>query len=138
MPLSDNEQRLLEQMERALYAEDPKFASTMRGAKGRGSSWGRLALGAGAIVAGLFLLVLGVAQAQIPLGVLGFLAMLGGTVLAVSSRRVAGPAGVVDADGTVRRTKPGKAGVKNGAGPKRTSSFMQRLEQRWDKRRDQR
>ena len=32
MPLSDHEQRLLEQMERALYAEDPKFATTMRGA----------------------------------------------------------------------------------------------------------
>ena len=29
MPLSDHEQRLLEQIERALYAEDPKFASTV-------------------------------------------------------------------------------------------------------------
>jgi hypothetical protein len=26
VPLSDHEQRLLEQIERALYAEDPKFA----------------------------------------------------------------------------------------------------------------
>ena len=32
MPLSENEQRLLEQMERALHAEDPKFATTMSGA----------------------------------------------------------------------------------------------------------
>ena len=31
MPLSEHEQRLLEQMERALYAEDPKFASSLRG-----------------------------------------------------------------------------------------------------------
>ena len=30
VPLSEHEQRMLEQMERALYAEDPKFASTMR------------------------------------------------------------------------------------------------------------
>ena len=30
MPLSEHEQRLLEQMERALYAEDPKFASSLR------------------------------------------------------------------------------------------------------------
>ena len=29
VPLSDHEQRLLEQIERALYAEDPKFASTV-------------------------------------------------------------------------------------------------------------
>ena len=32
MPLSEHEQRLLEQMERALYAEDPKFASSLRSA----------------------------------------------------------------------------------------------------------
>jgi hypothetical protein len=31
MPLSENEQRLLEQMEKALIAEDPKFASALRG-----------------------------------------------------------------------------------------------------------
>jgi hypothetical protein len=32
VPLSEHEQRLLEQMERALYAEDPKFVSSLRGA----------------------------------------------------------------------------------------------------------
>ena len=31
MPLSEEELRLLEQMERALVEEDPKFASTLRG-----------------------------------------------------------------------------------------------------------
>ena len=31
MPLSEHEQRMLEQMERALYAEDPKFASALEG-----------------------------------------------------------------------------------------------------------
>src|SRR5258708_31283714 len=30
MPLSDHEQRLLDQIERALYAEDPKFAHAVR------------------------------------------------------------------------------------------------------------
>ncbi|MGZ6793086.1 MAG: DUF3040 domain-containing protein, partial [Mycobacteriales bacterium] len=30
MPLSEHEQRLLDQIERALYAEDPKFATTVR------------------------------------------------------------------------------------------------------------
>ncbi|WP_301036082.1 DUF3040 domain-containing protein, partial [Nocardioides sp.] len=32
VPLSEEELRLLEQMERALVEEDPKFASTLRGA----------------------------------------------------------------------------------------------------------
>lgn len=31
MPLSDHEQRMLDQIESALYAEDPKFASSVRG-----------------------------------------------------------------------------------------------------------
>ena len=31
MPLSEHEQRMLEQMERALYAEDPKFATALEG-----------------------------------------------------------------------------------------------------------
>jgi hypothetical protein len=30
VPLSEHEQRLLDQIERALYQEDPKFASTVR------------------------------------------------------------------------------------------------------------
>ena len=30
MPLSEHEQRLLDQIERALYQEDPKFASSVR------------------------------------------------------------------------------------------------------------
>ena len=35
MPLSEEEQRLLEQMEEALAAEDPKFVSALRGAASR-------------------------------------------------------------------------------------------------------
>ena len=31
MPLSEHEQRMLDQIESALYAEDPKFASSVRG-----------------------------------------------------------------------------------------------------------
>src|SRR5665647_2386418 len=35
VPLSEHEQHLLEQMEQALYAEDPKFASQMQGSAAR-------------------------------------------------------------------------------------------------------
>ena len=37
MPLSEHEQRLLDQIERALIAEDPKFASTVRAGHSRRS-----------------------------------------------------------------------------------------------------
>ena len=40
MPLSEHEQQLLEQMEQALYAEDPKFASQMQGSSLPGCSGG--------------------------------------------------------------------------------------------------
>jgi hypothetical protein len=132
VPLSDNEQRLLEQMERALYAEDPKFASTMRGAARRGGSLPRMAIGITGVLAGLVVLVLGVASGNVVIGVLGFLSMLAGTAYALSSRRrpaAGGPTGVVTKDGAVRR--PGGSRQKK-------AGFMQRMEQRWDRRRDER
>jgi hypothetical protein len=129
VPLSDNEQRLLEQMERALYAEDPKFASAMRGANRRPGAARRLAIGGTGIVLGLVILVYGVSQSLVWVGVLGFVCMLAGTAYAVSSQR-RGPLGVVNAAGTVR--PPARSAARNKA------SFMQRLEQRWDRRRDER
>jgi len=53
MPLSEHEQRLFDQIERALYAEDPKFASTIRGARLRPSRRRR--------IQGIALFVLGIA-----------------------------------------------------------------------------
>lgn len=91
MPLSEHEQRLLEQIERALYAEDPKFASTVRGGRLRKPTRRRRLQGVTLFVIGLVLLVVGVAVPQLWLGqlpvlsVVGFLMMLGGAVLAVTS-----------------------------------------------------
>jgi len=129
VPLSENEQRLLEQMERALYAEDPKFASAMRGAARRSGSARRVLLGVAGIVLGLVVLVVGVASKAVPIGVLGFLLMLAGTAYALSAQRKGGPTGVVNKGGTVRTSS---------AARRRRGSFMQRLEERWDRRRDQR
>src|SRR5262245_6481146 len=91
MPLSEHEQRLLDQIERALYAEDPKFASTVRGGRLRKPTRRRRLQGVAVFVLGLVLLVVGVAVpalwlASFPvLSVVGFLAMLAGAVLAVTS-----------------------------------------------------
>ena len=92
MPLSEHEQRLLEQIERALYAEDPKFASTVRGGRLRKPTRRRRLQGVALFVVGLVLLVVGVAVPQLwlassfpVLSVVGFLVMLGGAVLAVTS-----------------------------------------------------
>ena len=127
VPLSENEQRLLEQMERALYAEDPKWASAMRGAVRRSSGARRLLLGIGGVVLGLVLLLVGVAQQLVIVGIVGFVVMLAAFAYTVSSRRKPGPQGVVNRSGGVRPVTPNR---------RRRGSFMQRLEQRWERRRD--
>jgi hypothetical protein len=129
VPLSENEQRLLEQMERALYAEDPKWASAMRGAVRRSSHARRLVLGIGGVVLGLVLLLVGVAQQLVVVGIAGFLVMLVAFAYTVSSRRKPGPTGVVNGVGGVRSVRPAS---------RRRSSFMQRLEERWERRRNER
>jgi hypothetical protein len=92
VPLSEHEQRLLEQIERALYAEDPKFASTVRGGRLRRPTRRRRLQGVALFLVGLVLLVVGVAVPQLwvassfpVVSVVGFLMMLGGAVLAVTS-----------------------------------------------------
>ena len=138
MPLSEHEQRLLEQMERALHAEDPRLASTLRNGSGRSIDGRRVFLGCLGALVGLTGLIGGVATSIVVLGVVGFLIMLGGVLLigsAVRSPKVS----EIGSDGGDR----GDAG--NGPNqssrvrtPKRTSggSFMEKIEGRWRRRRE--
>lgn len=119
MPLSEHEQRLLEQMERALYAEDPKFASSLRSTSSVRAARGRAALGVLAILAGLGLLIGGVATTIIALGVIGFVAMLVGTVAIYSAFTRGTPAASEETAAPQRPASPG---------------FMNRMEDRWRRR----
>ncbi len=122
MPLSEHEQRLLEQMEKALYAEDPKFATSLRSASGTRAARGRAALGVLAVLAGLGLLLAGVATMLIIVGVLGFVLMLTGSVLVYSAFRVR-PVEDVAAPPTEAPSRSRKS-----------SGFMDRMEDRWRRR----
>ena len=96
MPLSDHEQRLLEQMERALHAEDPKFASALQGADLRALFRRRALLAVIGFVLGIGALVAGVVISQIALSVAGFVVMLGCAWLAYASwRRIPAPGEIV-------------------------------------------
>ncbi len=130
MPLSEHEQRLLEQMEQAMLAEDPKFASAMRGRSSRARQRRRLLFGSIGLIAGLVLVVLGVANAMVPVAVVGFVLMLAGAAFAATPQRKGGPVGAVDASG---QTQPRRGRVAKGT-PR--ESFIARLEHRWDRRRD--
>jgi hypothetical protein len=130
MPLSEYEQRVLEQMERQLTSDDPRLANTLqsRGRRGVGR-W--LLVGVG-FIAGLLLLVAGAAMSQLWVGVIGFLLMFGAVAFAFAGPQAAsGPTGVVQPDGRVspHNRKPGP----KPAAPRR--GFMARLEERWDRRR---
>ena len=53
MALSEREQQMLEEMEQALYAEDPRFATSMKGGPLGGDLRRRRIIGAVGVIAGL-------------------------------------------------------------------------------------
>ncbi len=133
MPLSDHEQRMLDQIESALYAEDPKFASSVRGGGLRAPTARRRLQGAALFVVGLGMLVSGVAFKATMIGnfpilsVFGFIVMFGGVVYAVTGPRLSS-----------RTDNPGSA-----SGPPRQrrtrgggGSFTSRMEDRFRRRFD--
>jgi hypothetical protein len=123
VPLSEHEQRLFEQIERSL-AEDPKFASAVRATDPRLHARRRLVIAAFLIVAGLFLVVVGVST-QVLVSVFGFVVMLlaaaYGLTAIVRSRNATELRAV---DGTASRAtrRPSRG------------SFIDRLEERWRQR----
>lgn len=139
MPLSEHEQRVLEQMEQALYAEDPRFATSLVGKSEARARRRRAALGLLFAIVGLGLVVLAVTLHEIWIGGLGFAAMVFGGVWAMTSPRTKGATlGTVDAEGNVTlHTKSGSDARKQASGKGPKSGLMDRFEERWDKRREQ-
>lgn len=129
MPLSEHEQRQLDQIERALYAEDPKFAQAVRAKDPRVHYKRRVVEAAIGFLLGVGLLLAGVISKLTLIGVAGFVVMLACSMWALSSWRhmSGGAAG-----------RPGLARDRR-AGPPVSSSrsrFMERLEERWRRRQE--
>ena len=124
MPLSEHEQRLLEQIEQALYAEDPKFASIYRettsaattavGSSGRHRVRHRIGPAAGRG-----------GHPLVPLGVAGFVVMLAAASFGVASwQRMTGH----------RTPRPsGRGPCRGSSAPARWSGGSKR---RWQRRQD--
>ncbi|HEX4817538.1 MAG TPA: DUF3040 domain-containing protein, partial [Nonomuraea sp.] len=88
MPLSEHEQRLLDQIEQALYAEDPKWANTVRISDPRRHYKRRLIKASIGFALGVVIMMVGVVvsgSALIPLGVGGFVVMLAACLWGLSS-----------------------------------------------------
>lgn len=120
MPLSDHEQQLLEQMERALATEDPKFASALRGSMAGRATPKSVGIAILAVVVGVGLMIAAVSMAIPLLGVAGFIAIVMGLSFAFSNSKNASS------------QTPSSDSKKS----KSSTNFMQGLEERWDRRQD--
>lgn len=87
VPLSEHEQRLLDQIEQALYAEDPKFASAVRSARSRSRVRRSLILCVAGVLGGLGLVLVGLVTQLIVLSIVGFVLVVAACGLAVQSFR---------------------------------------------------
>ena len=131
MPLSEHEQRLLEQIERALVDDDPKFASTVRTGDRRLRARRWIQLGVVLLVAGLGVLILGPVFHSVVLGVVGWLLMFSGIALGVLNYKLAN--GAVDSSAPA---SGGKGTAGRGRAP-RKPPLKNRLEERFRRRYDQ-
>ncbi|WP_336209112.1 DUF3040 domain-containing protein [Nonomuraea sp. LPB2021202275-12-8] len=131
MPLSEHEQRLLDQIEQALYAEDPKWANTVRISDPRSHYKRRLVKASIGFALGVVLLMVGVVINLIPLGVGGFVVMLAACLWGLSSWKRMN--GFGDSASASEASVPGKQVRRGNRG-----SFMERMEERWRRRHDER
>ena len=119
MPLSEHEQRMLEQLEQALAAEDPKFASSMEGSRRGGPTRLRWIIGIVGVLVGI--------NTTMWVGAAGFAVMVASVAFALTPPRRGGKLAVVRDDDT---TGPASSGRKQKSG----SGFMDKLDDRWDRR----
>ncbi|HEU5035987.1 MAG TPA: DUF3040 domain-containing protein [Nocardioides sp.] len=142
MPLSEEELRLLEQMERALVEEDPKLASTLRGTAFRRSARRRAIVAGVCFVVGVVVLMTGAVAQITPVGIVGFVIMLVSATVALTALRGQQASGPDPRSGhpshggftVIQGGRAGKA--KRGRRPRTHHSFMERMEERWRRRRE--
>jgi DUF3040 family protein len=124
MPLSEQEQRLLEEMERNLYRNDADFVHAVGGVRGRRPNYRAIVLGVLLAVVGIGALIAGVALQLLIVGIIGFALMFAGVLIAITpSKR--GSVGSAPSEG------PTTAKVQRPRG-----GFMDRLNERWDRRQE--
>ena len=146
MPLSEEELRLLEQMERALSEEDPKFASPLRGTSLRRVARRRAVVAGVVFVVGIVILMTGAITQIWPIGIVGFVVMLGSATFGLNALRTqtqAGPAAQAGAPSDEQGERSftvidgGRRGKMRSRQRGSSGSFMERVEERWRRRREE-
>jgi hypothetical protein len=136
MPLSEQEQRLLEEMERSLYHNDADYVAGSAGSHGR-PTYARIVTGVLIGVIGIATLIAGVATHLPVVGVVGFVLMFVGVLIALTpSRRALGtraPQSASEPSPSAKGRTDATATDKSDGG-----SFFQNPGERWDNRPDDR
>jgi len=122
MPLSEEEARLLHQLEQSLAAEDPDFASTLRGSKLFAHNRRIALLAVLGFIVGIVLLFTGAIMAVTAIGVVGFISMLASAYIFLNAYR----RGIGSSEEKTSRSAP----------PKPSGSFVDRMEERWNRRQE--
>ena len=143
MPLSEHEQRQLEQIEQALYREDPKFGRLVRASDPRVHYKRKLVQALAGVIAGGGLLAAGVVTQHVYLEAAGAaLAVLSLAWAVISWRRHAArvrPARPKAVKGQAPRGRRGARGAQPGSGRSRQTRrarMMERMEERWRRRQE--
>ncbi|MFK0004275.1 DUF3040 domain-containing protein [Paenarthrobacter sp. NPDC090522] len=87
MPLSDQERRVLEQLERQLFIEDPALARRLESGKIPHHATAPKALNVVAVILGVALILLAIPIYPSPLGFLGFVLLASGVTAHYVQRR---------------------------------------------------
>lgn len=120
MPLSEQEQRLLDEMERSLYHNDADFVATV-GSQNSRPNYRWIVIGILVGIVGIIGIIVGVASQIIAIGIAGFAVMFLGALLSLK-----------------RSTLPTTTQDSHGGGQHQRAGFMDRMNERWDKRQDER
>jgi Protein of unknown function (DUF3040) len=129
VPLSEHEQRQLEQIEQALYADYPRFANAVRASDPRVHYKRRVVQAALGFLLGVGMLVAGVVTKYIWIGVAGFVVMLACSMWALTSYR--------HMTGVATGRGPARPKDRRASRPPRSSAgMMERLEERWRRRQE--
>ena len=146
MPLSEHEQRQLEQIEQALYTDYPKLAQAVRAKDPRIHYKRRVVYAAIGFLLGVGLLLAGVVSKLIFVGVGGFVVMLACAMWALTSwrhigggasGRSTGPSRGPGGARSQRRERRGRKAGNDRRGRAGRAGFMERLEERWRRRRQE-
>ncbi|MBC7518285.1 MAG: DUF3040 domain-containing protein [Microbacteriaceae bacterium] len=128
MPLSEHEQRLLEEMERNLYHNDADFVATVGNNRGK-PNYTLIVIGILGAVLGVGVTVFGIILRQPGIGIVGFIIMFAGALVAIAPARGSGIPREPSAD--ERASAPSRSGSRSGQ-----TGFMDRINERWEKRQD--